>query len=172
MVPVILPILLISLASTFDAIESLKTGNQSLYNLVQFIGNRNVALIIGTFFAVGLLMRQLRWSIAEICERIGPPLETAGMIILITSAGGAFGLMLKNAGVGNAIQTLLAGSSVSLIFVSWVVAAVIRVAQGSATVAMLTTAAMISPLLGSSLALPSGLYFLRDRLRSDVCSPG
>jgi GntP family gluconate:H+ symporter len=94
-------------------------------------------------------MRQRRWNIGEICQRIGPPLETAGMIILITSAGGAFGLMLKNAGVGAAIQTLLGGSSVNLIFVSWVVAAVIRVAQGSATVAMLTTAAMISPLLSA-----------------------
>jgi gluconate:H+ symporter, GntP family len=146
---VILPILLISLASTFDAVESLKNGDKGLYNFVQFAGNRNVALIIGTFFATGLLMRQRGWSIAEICLRIGPPLETAGMIILITSAGGAFGLMLKNAGVGTAIQTLLEGSSVNLIFVSWLVAAVIRVAQGSATVAMLTTAAMISPLLTS-----------------------
>jgi gluconate:H+ symporter, GntP family len=151
MVPVILPILLISMASTFDAVESLKNGNRSIYNFVQFVGNWNVALIIGTFFAVGLLMRRLRWSIATICEKIGPPLETAGMIILITSAGGAFGLMLKNAGVGGAIQSLIEGRNVNLLFVSWLVAAVIRVAQGSATVAMLTTAAMISPLLAGPL---------------------
>jgi len=148
-VPVILPILLISLASTFDAVAALKTGNQNLYALVQFLGNRNVALIIGAFFAVGLLMRQQRITIAQICERIGAPLETAGMIILITSAGGAFGLMLKNAGVGAAIQALLAGKEVNLILISWLVAAVIRIAQGSATVAMLTTAAMIQPLMAS-----------------------
>lgn len=151
MVPVVLPILLISLASTFDAVAALKNGNAALYSTVQFVGNRNVALIIGTFFAVGLLMRQQGLSLATICERIGPSLETAGMIILITSAGGAFGLMLKNAGVGDAIQFLLKGSSINLIFVSWTIAAIIRIAQGSATVAMLTTAAMVSPLLGGDL---------------------
>jgi GntP family gluconate:H+ symporter len=148
-IPVILPILLISLASTFAAVDSLKNGNPALYSLVEFAGNRNVALIIGTFFAVALLMRQQRVTLAAIFERIGPALETAGMIILITSAGGAFGLMLKNAGVGEAIQALLKGSNINLLFVSWTVAAVIRIAQGSATVAMLTTAAMISPLLSS-----------------------
>jgi GntP family gluconate:H+ symporter len=146
-IPVILPILLISLASTFDAVSSLKNGNAGLYSFVQFAGNRNVALIIGTFFALALLKAQQQISLAKIFEEIGPCLETAGMIILITSAGGAFGLMLKNAGVGDAIQGLLKGSSVNLLFVSWTVAAVIRIAQGSATVAMLTTAAMISPLL-------------------------
>jgi len=149
-IPVVLPIFLISLASTFDAVSSLKNGDPGLYSFVQFVGNRNVALIIGAFFAVALLMRQQQTSLASIFERIGPCLETAGMIILITSAGGAFGLMLKNAGVGGAIQALMEGSDVSLILVSWLVAAVIRIAQGSATVAMLTTAAMISPLLAGN----------------------
>ena len=148
LVPVLLPILLISLASTFDAIASLKNPNTALYDFVQFIGNRNVALIIGTIFAVGLLLK--RFTLGEIFTRIGPPLETAGMIILITSAGGAFGLMLKNAGVGDAIQALMEGRNVNLIFISWLVAAVIRIAQGSATVAMLTTAAMISPMLATT----------------------
>jgi GntP family gluconate:H+ symporter len=145
LVPVLLPILLISLASTFDAITSLKNGNRAVYDIVQFVGNRNVALVIGALFAVMLLLK--RMTLAEIFTRIGPPLETAGMIILITSAGGAFGLMLKNAGVGTAIQTLMEGRNVNLIFVSWFVAAIIRIAQGSATVAMLTTAAMISPMI-------------------------
>jgi GntP family gluconate:H+ symporter len=151
LVPVLLPILLISLASTFDAVASLKNGNRALYDVVQFAGNRNVALIIGTFFAVLLLLK--RMTLGEVFQRVGPPLETAGMIILITSAGGAFGLMLKNAGVGDAIQAVMEGRNINLILVSWLVAAVIRVAQGSATVAMLTTAAMISPMLTSN-ALP------------------
>ena len=150
LIPVLLPIFLISLASTFDAVASLKNGNQDLYNFVQFVGNRNVALIIGTVFAVGLLMKMQKFSIADISRRLGPTLETAGMIILITSAGGAFGLMLKNAGVGDAIQAVVAGKNINLILLSWGVAAVIRIAQGSATVAMLTTAAMMSPLIAST----------------------
>jgi GntP family gluconate:H+ symporter len=152
-VPVLLPIFLISLASTFDAVDRLKNGNAALYSVVQFAGNRNVALMIGCFFAAVLVMRQCRLSLGKLFERASPSLETAGMIILITSAGGAFGLMLKNAGVGAAIQELMQGRTISLILVSWVVAAVIRVAQGSATVAMLTTAAMVSPLIDQA-ALP------------------
>jgi GntP family gluconate:H+ symporter len=142
---VLLPILLISVASTFDAVQSLKNGNRTVYDAVQFLGNRNVALIIGAICGIGLLLK--RMSLAEIFTKVAPPLETAGMIILITSAGGAFGLMLKNAGVGTAIQAVTEGKNINLIFLSWAVAGIIRVAQGSATVAMLTTAAMMSPML-------------------------
>jgi gluconate:H+ symporter, GntP family len=69
------------------------------------------------------------------------------MIILITSAGGAFGAMLREAGVGNAVKAAASGQAVSLILLSYIVAVVIRVAQGSATVAMLTTAGIIAPIL-------------------------
>jgi GntP family gluconate:H+ symporter len=166
-IPVILPIALISLASFFDAankqpatfpaliglfggVDSFK----SAFRVVEFIGNRNIALLAGAVISVGVLMRQRGVSLAKIGEMIGPSLETAGMIILITSAGGAFGLMLKNAGVGEAIKSAAAGKEINLILLSWLVAAVIRVAQGSATVAMLTTAAMIYPIMSGGPALP------------------
>ena len=73
-----------------------------------------------------------------------------------TRAGGAFGLMLKNAGVGDAVKALVGNevSGTQLILLSWVVAGVIRIAQGSATVAMLTTAAMIYPIMSGGAALP------------------
>ncbi|MBM3881920.1 MAG: hypothetical protein FJ387_19710 [Verrucomicrobia bacterium] len=148
-VPVLLPILLISLASTFAALPDLRTAQPWLYATVEFAGNRNVALLIGTAFAMWILMRQKGLSVGRVCQLIGPPLETAGVIILITSAGGAFGLMLKNAGVGEAIKAAAAGHAVNLVVLAWVVSAVIRVAQGSATVAMLTTSAMVYPLMTS-----------------------
>jgi gluconate:H+ symporter, GntP family len=120
--------------------------NPQLFACGLFIGNRNVALLIGAFLAIGVLMRQRGYTLAKIGELIGPPFETAGVIILITAAGGAFGLMLKNAGVGDAVKAIVAGKEVNLILLSWLVAAVIRVAQGSATVAMLTTASMMYPI--------------------------
>jgi GntP family gluconate:H+ symporter len=145
--PVLSPLLLIALASIFAAIPNFKEREPGWFTLVEFLGNRNVALIVGTVFAVLLMKRQLKISLEAIFAKMGPPLETAGMIILITSAGGAFGLMLKNAGVGEAIQALASGHHINLIVLAWTVAAIIRLAQGSATVAMLTTAAMISPLI-------------------------
>jgi len=136
--------------------NELKRGggmNASLFTAGLFIGNRNVALLIGALFAIWLLMKQRGFTLAKIGELIEPPFETAGVIILITSAGGAFGLMLKNAGVGKAVEGAVAGKDINLIILSWLVAAVIRVAQGSATVAMLTTASIMYPIM-STMGLP------------------
>ena len=127
----------------------------TLYTHGVFWGNRNIALLIGAILALLVLVRQRKGlTLARIAEMIEPPFATAGVIILITSAGGAFGLMLKNAGVGDAVKSLVEGKEVNLLLLSWGVAAVIRVAQGSATVAMLTTAAMIYPIMSDGPALP------------------
>jgi GntP family gluconate:H+ symporter len=69
------------------------------------------------------------------------------MIILITSAGGAFGYALRNAGAAEAVRDMAVNLHMHLVLLAWLVAALIRIAQGSATVAMLTTAAMVEPLL-------------------------
>jgi H+/gluconate symporter-like permease len=129
----------------------------SLHRWIEFIGNRNIALFLGAVIAMAVLARQKGYSVARICELIGPPFETAGVIILITSAGGAFGLMLKNAGVGEAIKAIASGYQINnllLILLSYLVACVIRIAQGSATVAMLTTAGIMLPILNSGAGLP------------------
>ncbi len=151
--PVVLPIFLIASASMLAAFGG-RERFPALLPWVEFLGNRNIALLIGALAAMVLLMRQKGLSPRQVSELIGPPLSTAGVIILITSAGGAFGLMLRNAGVGEAIQGAVAGREVNLIFLSWFVAAVIRIAQGSATVAMLTTSAMIYGIIRDGPPLP------------------
>lgn len=158
--PVVLPIALISLASFWTvAIKDAANGKawaafatsdwfkHAAYT-VEFLGNKNIALIIGTALALWLMVRQAKVSGSKLSDMMGPPLETAGVIILITAAGGAFGFMLRNAGVGEAIRMATAGSGINLLFLGWLVAVILRIAQGSATVAMLTTAAMMQPLLG------------------------
>lgn len=104
-------------------------------------------------------MRQRRWSLAKVSEVIGAPFATAGVIILIASAGGAFGAMLKNAGVGEAIKALVAGREINLILLAWLVSAIIRAAQGSATVAMITASSMMYPMISHGAGLSySPLY--------------
>jgi GntP family gluconate:H+ symporter len=151
--PVILPIALISTASTLKALGG-AARFPSLYPPVEFAGNRNVALLIGLAIALVTLARQRKLTLAQIGDLVGPPLQTAGIVILITAAGGAFGKMLQHAGVGEAIKAAVAGRQVNLILLSYAVASVIRVAQGSATVAMLTTAGMMVPILEGGTALP------------------
>jgi H+/gluconate symporter-like permease len=119
----------------------------TLFQWGEFLGNRNVALLIGAVIAIGVLMKQRGLGLAKVAQLMGPSFETAGVIILITSAGGAFGLMLNNAGVGEAVKALVEGRDINLLLLAWLVAAVIRVAQGSATVAMLTAAAMVYPIM-------------------------
>ncbi len=169
--PVILPILLISLASAFAASPAIGAERPAWHAAIAFVGNRNVALLIGAALAVAVLMRQRKLSLARVNEMIGPPLATAGVIILITSAGGAFGLMLKNAGVGEAVKQAAAGHNVNLVILAWTVAAVIRIAQGSATVAMLTTAAMVYPLMtGDTLPHHPIYIFLAIGFGAMICS--
>lgn len=164
MTPVLLPIFLISLTTVFElAHKGAATGagwGVSLVNLfggdqgftavrawVDFIGHKNIALFIGAAISLWVLAKQRGLGLKKVEALVGPPLETAGMIILITSAGGAFGLALRSAGVGDAVKVLAQGYSLNLVLLGWIVAAVVRVAQGSATVAMLTTSSIMAPML-------------------------
>ena len=166
--PVILPILLISMTTVFELIHTAaypksgapaewatsmvsmlggEHGFNHVRSWVDFIGHKNIALFIGAFISLWVLARQRRFGLKKLEELMGPPLETAGMIILITSAGGAFGLALRSAGVGDAVKVVAQGYSINLIILGWLVAAVVRVAQGSATVAMLTTSSIMAPMV-------------------------
>lgn len=144
------------LEDAFGAALQPTTGmNPTLYTAGVFWGNRNTALLVGALLALLVLVKQRKGlTLGRIAEMIEGPFATGGVIILITSAGGAFGLMLKNAGVGDAVKSLVEGREVNLLLLAWLVSGVIRVAQGSATVAMLTTSAMIYPIMSTGPALP------------------
>ncbi len=152
LLPVLMPIVLISSASFLVAFDRERRLGP-LTALLEFLGNRNVALVIGTLLAMRLVVRYRRLSTAALGTLLGKALETAGVIILITSAGGAFGLMLKHAGVGEAIKQTMGGGQVNLILLAWCIAVVLKFSQGSATVSMLTTAAMMAGMVQGG-ALP------------------
>jgi gluconate:H+ symporter, GntP family len=143
LMPVLLPIVLISTASFLAAFSS-REALGWLYLLLEFLGNRNVALLIGTMLAMILVVKYRRLTATGLGALLGRALETAGVIILITSAGGAFGMMLKHAGVGEAIRAAVVGKEVNLILLAWTLAVVMKFSQGSATVAMLATSAMMA----------------------------
>jgi GntP family gluconate:H+ symporter len=153
--PIVVPILLITAASAIDVLRQGAardaggwaargiaalggpTAFARLAAVVDFIGNKNVALVLGAVLSLVVLARQKRLPFATVSRLTGPPLETAGVIILITAAGGAFGFMLTQAGVGRALEDWVAATrGVDVVLLGYVVALVFRVAQGSATVAM------------------------------------
>jgi GntP family gluconate:H+ symporter len=75
-------------------------------------------------------------------------LEIAGVIILITSAGGAYGAMIQHSGIGKAISVTTRQFEVHYLLLAWVIAAVMKIAQGSGTVAMITSSAIMATLIG------------------------
>ncbi len=153
MMPIVVPLLLIILAS---ATEYAYDGSQETAGLtfISFIGNKNVAMLIGTIIALWILAKQKGWSIQEVGKSMEKPLEIAGIIILITSAGGAFGGMIQHSGIGNWIEGLATGGlQINYVLLAWIVAAVMKIAQGSGTVSMITSAGIMISLI-SGVDLP------------------
>jgi GntP family gluconate:H+ symporter len=175
LVPIVLPIVLIS-ASSFLKVMAPPNADlaalpmvawlggadnfTALRGVIDFFGDKNIALFIGAFIALGILARQRGFNRYELESRIAPALETAGLIILITSAGGAFGSMIKNCGVGNAVEKMASGMGVSLILVAYVLTWIVRVAQGSGTVSMITGSAMMAPMIQQGLPYHPMYIFL------------
>jgi gluconate:H+ symporter, GntP family len=157
--PVLLPVLLIATASFyrlgqnyFPALE--EESFAWLQNVVTFAGHRNFAMFAGTMIALAVLVRQRRPQRADLFRLLSSPMKTALIIILITSAGGAFGAMIRHAGVGEAIKAAVEGREMSFIFLAWLISSVLKFAQGSGTVAMITTAGMMFSMLQDQNPLP------------------
>lgn len=144
--PVLLPVVLIALASSINAVRA--TVPPDLVQIVEFFGNKNIALLLGAVIALAVYARQKKIGFRQLGDGLGPPLEVAGVIILITAAGGAYGAMIRNAGVGDSVRALAGDQAVNYVLLAWVLAAVIRVAQGSATVAMITTSSIMLSIAG------------------------
>jgi len=142
--PVIIPILLILLRSLVKAFEGL---NGSLVDIILFIGEPFIALLIGVFLAL-LLPKKLNKEMLSTTGWIGKSLTGAASIILITGAGGIFGKVLQNSGIADVLGESLAGLHLS-IWLPFLLAAAIKTAQGSSTVALITTASIIAPLMKS-----------------------
>jgi gluconate:H+ symporter, GntP family len=151
--PVILPVLFIALASFMGVARQNLPGLVNVLGgpagfahvqaVVDFLGNKTFALLLGALIALGMYWHQAGLTLSKLGETLGPPLETAGVIILITSAGGAFGAMIRYAGVGDAIERFSEGGAINYLILAWLITAVVRVAQGSATVSMITGSALM-----------------------------
>jgi gluconate:H+ symporter, GntP family len=153
--PIIIPLLMISLASIVDVV----TGD--VPGWIAFVGNKNIAMAAGTFIAVFLWRKTKNLRANDLWEAIGKPLEVAGIIILITAAGGAYGAMIQHSGIGDAIRIGTGGFELHYMIIAWLIAAVMKIAQGSGTVSMITSSAIMVALMGPDVQLPyHPLYIL------------
>lgn len=147
--PVLLPLLLIAFASACVAFKpAWFTGGAAEW--INLAGNKHVALLVGMASALVLALRHRQPAGPTFGALLGAPLESAGAIILITSAGGAFGAMLREAGLAGAVTALAEGRQLNYVLLGWILSAVIRVAQGSTTVAMITASGMLMAVAGET----------------------
>lgn len=144
---ILIPLILI-LTGTFIKVGVDKAILQAsfLSDIVIFIGHPFTALIIATLLSILLCVR-LKMTGQMILDLSTRALGPAGIIILVTGAGGVLKQILIDSGIGVILAESIAGSSIPLVFLAWALAALVRVTQGSATVAMITAAGIISPVL-------------------------
>jgi H+/gluconate symporter-like permease len=138
-------ILLGSLLATLSG-EGLIAPGQWI-EIMAFIGHPFIALLIATLLAIYFLGSQRGLSKNELFEVANKSLAPAGSIILITGAGGVLKTMMINTGIGDMIGSAMAQSSFSVVLLAYLVAALVRVMQGSATVAMLTAAGIVAAII-------------------------
>lgn len=143
--PIVVPILLIISKSVilFSIPEHAK--DDFLIELISFIGSPLIALIIGVLLAFTL---PKKFDITMLYEAgwTGKALQSASTILLITGAGGIFGKILQNSGIGDRIALLFDGVLIG-IWLPFLLSAAIKTAQGSSTVALITTASIMAPLM-------------------------
>lgn len=143
-----IPLLLIVIGTLINFLIDSNTLTENwLSETVVFIGHPFSALIIATFLAIYFLGIRFGKSKQEVLDLSTKALGPAGIIILITGAGGVLKQVLVDSGIGEIMANSIAGTSFSPIFLAWLLAAIVRVTQGSATVAMITAAGIIAPIL-------------------------
>jgi len=143
--PILIPIVLIVLRSVSEfPTKPLGDGTVSMF--FGFVGEPVIALLVGVILAFNL-PRTLHKSMLGDSGWVGTGLRRATIIILITGAGGSFGKVLQNSDVAAVIGNALSDAKIG-IWMPFLIAALIKTAQGSSTVALITAASIMSPIMG------------------------
>lgn len=129
--PIALPVALITMGSVLEN------------RVWKILGDANVALAISAAIGLITLFAQGRKGDEVMNIGVGKALAEGGSIILITSAGGAFGAMLQQSGIGPRLQDLAATWNIGILPLAWAITAVVRIAQGSSTVSMITAVGVV-----------------------------
>ncbi|MEP0132070.1 MAG: GntP family permease [Eudoraea sp.] len=143
--PILIPILLIVGKSLVEFNLAEGQAETAWVKFISFVGSPVIALIIGMLFAF-LLPKKWDKTILSTTGWVGNALTDASNIILITGAGGIFGTILQNSGIATTLADTLSTANLG-IWLPFMLCAAIKTAQGSSTVALITTASIIAPLL-------------------------
>ena len=157
LLPIVLPVLFISSHTVVVSLTARPGAHFALWSALApytaIVGNPNLALLVAAGVAMWLYARHRSVTRADLTEMVDTSLMGAGFTILIIAASGAFGIALQATGIGPVIERAFVGkasgtgSGMIFLFLGFGVASLIKIAQGSSTVAMITAAAMLAAML-------------------------
>ncbi len=142
--PIVVPLLLIVLKSVSD-FPTNPFGTGTMKMVLGFIGEPVVALLIGMVLGF-MLPKKFDLDMLSTTGWVGKSLVSAAVIIMITAAGGSFGMVLRDSGIADVVGGFVSDSSLG-IWMPFLIAAALKTAQGSSTVAIITTASLLAPLM-------------------------
>ncbi|KTW08722.1 gluconate:H+ symporter [Staphylococcus warneri] len=146
----ILPVILMLISTLVQLITGHDSPKNAFESFIYLIGNAGTAMLIAvifTIFTMGVLRHR---KMENIMESVTQAIYPIGMMLLIIGGGGTFKQVLIDGGVGDTIAKMFEGTHMSPILLAWIVAAVLRIALGSATVAAISTTGIVMPLLQAS----------------------
>lgn len=146
----VLPVILMLLSTVVQLVTGHETAKNLFEQIIYFIGTAGTAMLISVIFAIFSMGLHRERKMDDIMKSVTNAIYPIGMMILIIGGGGTFKQVLIDGGVGDTIAKLFEGSTMSPILLAWIVAAVLRIALGSATVAAISTTGIILPLLQHS----------------------
>lgn len=150
------PVILMALATIVKLIKDLShTGDNILFKTIEMIGTPTTALLISVLLAVYTMGKKQRIPMKQVMHSAEESVKAIGMMLLIIGGGGVLKQVLIDGGVGDAVAELFKGSSMSPLLLAWLIAAILRIALGSATVSALTTAGLVIPLMQGTAVDPA-----------------
>ena len=154
-VPVVLPLVLITAHSLSDLSDKASQAHMSAFqknwiSVFSVLGDPNIALAISAAIALFLLSSRLK-NTKNFQKVVAESISSAGVIILITTAGGVFGKMLEQTGIGISLGSLASSYQMAVLPLAFFITAAVRTVQGSAMVAMVTAAGVMSGISGVGL---------------------
>ncbi|MFD1670777.1 gluconate:H+ symporter [Agrilactobacillus yilanensis] len=152
------PVILMAITTIYDLTVN---GGQTpknpsmLDSIVAFIGTPSITMTISLLVAMYTMGWARRFKTSQIMKTLEEAVKSIAMLLLVIGGGGAFKQVLIDGGVGDAVMNLFKGVNISPLLLGWVIAVVLRIALGSATVASLTAAGLVLPLMQAAGVNPA-----------------
>ncbi|OLO17923.1 gluconate permease, partial [Bacillus licheniformis] len=141
-----LPVIIMSISTIITLIqETMGLADNSFLAAIRLIGNASTSMVISLLFAIYTMGIARKIPIKQVMDSCSTAITQIGMMLLIIGGGGAFKQVLINGGVGDYVAELFKGTAMSPILLAWVIAAILRISLGSATVAALSTTGLVLP---------------------------